>query len=82
MFSFSMRTNALVSRFLVFASSSTVNVGVVRKVFPHLSQKTITHHCLPLFPIISQLGYRTNWHLGLGELLHAENYSGEILVVT
>ena len=39
-------------------------------------------HCLSLFPIFSQLGYRTNWLLGLGELLHAENYSGEMLVVT
>ena len=46
------------------------NVGAARKVFPLWSQKTITHHCLSLFPIVSRLGYRTNWLLGLGELLH------------
>ena len=46
--------------------------------FPHWSQKTITHHWLTLFTIISQLRYRTNWFLGLGELLHAQDYSGEI----
>lgn len=46
------------------------NVGVARKVFPHWLQKTITHHCSSLLPIISRLGYRTNWLLGLGELLH------------
>ena len=32
------------------------NVGAARKVFPHWSQKTITHHCLSLFPIVSWLG--------------------------
>ena len=28
------------------------------------SQKTITHHCLSLFPIVSRLGYRTSWLFG------------------
>ena len=37
-------------------------------MFPHWSQKTITHHCFSLFPIVSRLGYRTSWLLGLGEL--------------
>ena len=47
------------------------NVGAAaHKVFPHWSQKTITHHCLSLFPIVSWLGYQTNGFLGLGELLH------------
>ena len=46
------------------------NVGTARKVFPHWSQKTIAHHCLSLPPIVSRLGYRTNWPLGLGDLLH------------
>ena len=41
-----------------------------RKVFPHWSQKTITHHCLSVFPIASRLLYRAIWLLGLGELLH------------
>ena len=45
------------------------NVGASGKVFSHWSQKTITHHCLSLFPTVSRLGYRTNWLLGLGELL-------------
>ena len=40
-------------------------VGATCKVLPHWSRKTITH-CLSLFPIVSQLGYRTNWLLGLG----------------
>ena len=40
------------------------NVGAACKVLPHWSQKTITH-CLS-FPIVSQLGYQTNWLLGLG----------------
>ena len=40
-------------------------VGAACKVLPHWSRKTITH-CLSLFPIVSQLGYRTNWLLGLG----------------
>ena len=44
------------------------NVGAVRKVFPHWSQKTITHYCISLFPIVSWLGYRTNCLLGLGEV--------------
>ena len=43
-------------------------------MFPDWSQKTITHHCLALFPIVSRLGYRTNWLLGLGELLHDYAY--------
>ena len=30
-----------------------------------------THHCLLFFPIVSPLGYPTNWLLGLEELLHA-----------
>ena len=38
-------------------------------MFPHWMQKTITHHCLLLFAIVSRLGYRTKWLLGLGELL-------------
>ena len=52
------------------ASLKLSSIGAARKVFPHWSQKTITHHCLSLFPIVSRLGYRTNWLLGLGELLH------------
>ena len=44
------------------------NVGAARKVFPHLSQRTITHYCISLFPIVSWLGYRTNCLLGLGEV--------------
>ena len=44
------------------------DVGAARKEFSHWT--TITHHCLSLFPIASRLGYRTNWLLGLGELLH------------
>ena len=32
------------------------NVGAARKVFPHWSQETITHHCLSLFPIVSWSG--------------------------
>ena len=39
-------------------------------MFPHWSQKATTHHCLLSFPIVSRLGYWTNWLLGLGELLH------------
>ena len=27
------------------------NVGAARRVFPDLSQKTITHHCLSYFPL-------------------------------
>ena len=46
------------------------NVGAARKVFSHWLQKTLTHRCSSLFPIISRLGYRTNLLLGLGELLH------------
>ena len=46
------------------------NVEASRKVFPHWSQKTITHHGLSLFPTVSRLGYRNSWLLGLGELLH------------
>ena len=48
----------------------SINVGAACKVCPHWSQKAITHHCLSLFSIVSRLGYRTNWLLGLGELLH------------
>ena len=44
------------------------NIGTVRKVCPHWSQKTIAHHCLSLFPIVSRLGYLANWPLGLGGL--------------
>ena len=44
------------------------NVGAARKVFPHLSQRTITHYCISLFPIVSWLEYRTNCLLGLGEV--------------
>ena len=29
--------------------SRSSNVGAARKVFPHWSQKTITHHCFSLF---------------------------------
>ena len=29
--------------------SKSSNVGAARKVFPHWSQKTITHHCFSLF---------------------------------
>ena len=40
-------------------------------MFPHWSQKTITQHCLSLFPVVSWVGYQTNyWLLRLGELLH------------
>ena len=46
------------------------NVGAARKVFPQWLKKTITPHCLSLFPIVLQLRYQTNWMLGLGELLH------------
>ena len=46
------------------------NIGAARKVFPHWSQKTVTHHCLSLFPTVSRLGCRTNWLLGLGKLPH------------
>ena len=46
------------------------NVGAARKVFPQWLKKTITPHCLSLFSIVLQLGYRTNCLLGLGELLH------------
>lgn len=45
-------------------------VGAARKVFSPWLQKTLTHRCSSLFPIISRLGYRTNLLLGLGELLH------------
>ena len=31
-------------------------VGAARKVFPHWSQETKTHHCLSLFPIVSWSG--------------------------
>ena len=47
------------------------NVGAACKVFPSWSQKTVTRHCLSwLFCIVSRLGYRTNWLLELGEVLH------------
>ena len=49
------------------------DVGATQKVFPHWLKKkkqTMTCHCFSLFPIVSRLGYRTNWLLGLGELLH------------
>ena len=35
----------------------TSYVRAARKVFPHWSQKTITYHCLSLFPIVWQLGF-------------------------
>ena len=35
--------------------TSYVRAG--RKVFPHWSQKTITYHCLSLFPIVWQLRF-------------------------
>ena len=47
------------------------DVGAAHKMFPpHWSQNTIKHHCFSLFAIVSRLGFRTNWLLGLGELLH------------
>ena len=52
-------------------SHRSSKVGAAHNLFPHWSQKkTITHHCLSLFLIVSRLGYQTNWLLGLGELLH------------
>ena len=36
------------------------NDRAARKLFPRWLQKTITHHCLSLFRIVSLLGYRTN----------------------
>ena len=53
-------------------SHRSSKVGAAHKLFPHWSQKkTITHHCLPLFFIVSLLGYQAKyWLLGLGELLH------------
>ena len=35
---------------------------------PHWSQKTITEHCLSLFPFYG-IGLQTDWLLVLGELL-------------
>ena len=39
-------------------AAATSNEGATGMVFPRWSQKTIPNHCLSLFPIISQLGYR------------------------
>ena len=58
----------------VLATYVPINVGAARKMFPDWSQKAITHHWLSLFPIVSRFGYRTNWLLGLGELLHDYTY--------
>ena len=47
-----------------------VNLGAARKVFnSSLVAENNTTSLLPLFPIVSRLGYRINWLLGLGELL-------------
>ena len=48
------------------------DVGAAQKVFPHWLKKKKNNNMslFSLFPIVSRLGYRTNWLLGLGELLH------------
>ena len=33
-------------------------VGAARKVFPHWSKKTITHHCLSYFPLFHGQGIK------------------------
>ena len=43
------------------------NIGTAPEVCTDWSQKTIAH-CLSLLPIVSRLGYRANWPLGLGGL--------------
>ena len=45
---------------LVKERPNDCNVGAAHKVFPFWSQKTVTHHCLSLFCIVSKLGYRIN----------------------
>ena len=48
-------------------------IGAARKVAPHWSQKTIAHHCLSLFPIVSRLGYRINRPLPSSKNRHFQN---------
>ena len=55
----SFPTNMLLRTYWVLPSRAS-HVGAARKVFPHWSQKRITHHCLLLFPTVLRLGYQTN----------------------
>ena len=45
-------------------------------------RKTKPHHCLSLLSIVSPLGNRKDWLLGLRELLHALYFNGSTLSLT
>ena len=69
----------MISR-IIKVSVSVISLSVRLRLIPLTSTliipditKTSSNNCL-LFPLVSRLGYRTNWLLRLGELLHMTHH--------